>query len=76
MKDDGVVMAACDHDEMVAQRRAMLRTALQRIVLLRETGPKSAAWHRARVKTMWRLQRQLAAEATMPAQSEQTDDRC
>ncbi|MGQ9612858.1 MAG: hypothetical protein ACUVSL_15195 [Chloroflexus sp.] len=38
--------------------RAALHLALQRIVLLRETGPKSAAWQRARMRTMWRLQQQ------------------
>ncbi|WP_298404423.1 hypothetical protein [uncultured Chloroflexus sp.] len=62
-------------DEMIAQRRALLRTALQRIVLLRETGPKSAAWHRARIKTMWRLQQQLADDAAASRHSEQTHDR-
>ncbi|MFN3374016.1 MAG: hypothetical protein ACK44M_10655 [Chloroflexus sp.] len=65
-----------DHlDEMIAQRRALLRTALQRIVLLRETGPKSAAWHRARIKTMWRLQQQLADDTAASSRSEQTHDR-
>lgn len=38
------------------QRRvAHLRKLLQQAVLLRETGPKSAAWHRARKQTIWRL---------------------
>jgi uncharacterized coiled-coil DUF342 family protein len=48
-----------------------LREALHRVVLLRETGPKSAAWHRARVQTIWRLHTMLAeqreqAEAPAP----------
>lgn len=68
-------MATDDTGEMMAQRRALLRTALQRIVLLRETGPKSAAWHRARVKTMWRLQQQLADDAAATKHPEQTHDR-
>jgi predicted cupin superfamily sugar epimerase len=34
---------------------ARLRTALQKVVLLRETGPKSAAWHRARIQTIWHI---------------------
>lgn len=34
-----------------------LSSSLRRVVLLRETGPKSAAWHRARVATIWRLHR-------------------
>ncbi len=62
-------------DEMIAQRRALLRTALQRIVLLRETGPKSAAWHQARIKTMWRLQQQLADDSAASRHSEHTHDR-
>jgi hypothetical protein len=32
-----------------------LKLALRRVVLLRETGPKSAVWHRARVQMIWRL---------------------
>jgi hypothetical protein len=39
-----------------------LREALHRVVLLRETGPKSAAWHRARVQTIWRLHTMLAEQ--------------
>jgi uncharacterized coiled-coil DUF342 family protein len=39
-----------------------LNAALRRVVLLRETGPKSAAWHRARVQTIWRLHKQLERE--------------
>ena len=34
---------------------------VHRLILMRETGPKSAAWHRARVQTIWRLQQKLAA---------------
>jgi hypothetical protein len=30
------------------------------LILMRETGPKSAAWHRARTRMLWRLQRQIA----------------
>jgi hypothetical protein len=48
-------------------RRGRLTQSLRRVVLLRETGPKSAAWHRARAQTIWRLHRMLerqAAEAT------------
>lgn len=39
-----------------------LNAALRRVVLLRETGPKSAAWQRARVETIWRLHSLLDAE--------------
>lgn len=47
-----------ERDEPVT-RKASLRRSLRRVVLLRETGPKSAAWHRARVATIWRLHRLL-----------------
>lgn len=38
-----------------------IAAAVRQLVLMKETGPKSAAWHRARVQTIWRLQRALAA---------------
>ncbi len=37
-----------------------LREQIRKLILMKETGPKSAAWHRARVQTIWRLQRKLA----------------
>jgi hypothetical protein len=59
-------------------RAARLDSSLRRVVLLRETGPKSAAWHRARVRTIWRLHRLLEQPAAPqpppreePAPSEQ-----
>ncbi len=41
-----------------------LRGQIRKLILMKETGPKSAAWHRARVQTIWRLQRQVAAKST------------
>lgn len=38
-----------------------VRDDIRRLVLMKETGPKSAAWHCARVRTIWRLQRRLDA---------------
>ncbi len=35
--------------------------ALRQVVLLRETGPKSAAWQRARQQTIWHLHALLDA---------------
>jgi hypothetical protein len=46
-------------------KAARLRESVQRLVLLKETGPKSAAWHRARVRSIWRLHRAL--ESLPPA---------
>lgn len=45
-----------DRDEQT-DSAARLNGSLRRVVLLKETGPKSAAWHRARVRTIWRLHR-------------------
>lgn len=42
-----------------AAERARLLDRVRRLVLMRETGPKSAAWHRARVNAIWRLQHTL-----------------
>jgi len=60
-------------NEVLIDRQAnAIRIALQRIVLLRETGPKSAAWQRARIKMMWRLRQQLLADTT-PRQVDEHD---
>jgi hypothetical protein len=47
-------------DTARAERIARLQTYAQALILMKETGPKSAAWHRARVRTLWRLQQQIA----------------
>lgn len=44
------------HDARIAR----LQSYAQSLILMKETGPKSAAWHRARVRTLWRLQQQIA----------------
>ncbi len=47
-----------EHEQHEPETRAdRLRGARRQVVLLRETGPKSAAWHRARAATIWRLHR-------------------
>ena len=38
-----------------------IAATVHQLILMRETGPKSRAWHRARVQTIWRLQQRLAA---------------
>lgn len=52
------------------QQLGDLRGSLRRVVLLRETGPKSAAWHRARVRTIWRLHQLIAGEHPPPPQDD------
>lgn len=43
-------------DKEAAER---LRQQIRQLILLRETGPKSAAWQAARSQLIWRLQAQL-----------------
>lgn len=52
-----------------------LQDTVRQLVLMKETGPKSAAWHRARVQMIWRLHRKLdqrAASAETNASFDQT----
>ncbi|HEX9370496.1 MAG TPA: hypothetical protein VF897_05795 [Roseiflexaceae bacterium] len=37
-------------------RRQQIEKQVQQLILLRETGPKSARWHAARARLIWRLQ--------------------
>ena len=42
-----------------SERNQQLRRQIQQLILLRETGPKSAAWHAARARLIWRLHDEL-----------------
>jgi hypothetical protein len=46
----------------VGNRREQLRSQLRQLILLRETGPKSAAWHAARARLIWRLHDEIKRE--------------
>ena len=48
--------------QFVGNQREQLRTRLRQLILLRETGPKSVAWHAARVNLIWRLHDELARD--------------
>jgi hypothetical protein len=49
-----------------------LRNRLRRLILMRETGPKSAAWHAARMRMIWRLHDELRqAEELEPRTEDQ-----
>lgn len=48
-----------DHRSKMEERKR-LRLQEQRLILMKETGPKSAAWQRARLATLWRIQQRLA----------------
>lgn len=54
-----------------------LRRTLRQLVLMKETGPQSAAWQRARLRMIWRLQRRLSAMEQRPVSpSEQPRGEC
>jgi hypothetical protein len=38
-----------------AARIAAITARTRQLILMRETGPKRPAWHRARVQLIWRL---------------------
>jgi hypothetical protein len=64
--------------QFVNNQREQLRTRLRQLILLRETGPKSAAWHAARVNLIWRLHAELARaseDAGTEEQEPRTEDR-
>ncbi|HEY0733634.1 MAG TPA: hypothetical protein VGD69_01910 [Herpetosiphonaceae bacterium] len=46
-----------------------LQDTVRQLVLMKETGPKSAAWHRARVQMIWRLHRRLERRAAASDES-------
>lgn len=50
-------------------RAQMLRRQLQQLILLRETGPKSAAWHAARTRMIWRLHDEIKRDAAAPTET-------
>jgi hypothetical protein len=49
-----------DMEKLAVTRR--INDSLRRVVLLRETGPKSAAWQHARKQTIWRLHARLESQ--------------
>ena len=53
-------------------RAQHLRRQLQQLILLRETGRNSAAWHAARTRMIWRLHGEIerAAAPTPEAPAE------
>ncbi len=53
-------------------RKARLNDALRRVVLLRETGPRSTAWQRARKTTIWWLHREMERADAANAEEEQS----
>lgn len=48
-----------DFDLSPAERIAHLRYRIHQLILMRETGPKRAGWHEARMRLIWRLHAEL-----------------
>ena len=46
------------------KQRDRLHARLRQLILMRETGPKRAAWHEARMRLIWRLHDRLRQAAT------------
>ena len=49
-------------EEAPSARQEQLRSRLRQLILMRETGPKRAAWHAARARLIWRLHAELQQE--------------
>jgi len=54
-------------EQYLIDRQEQLRVQLRQLILLRETGPKSARWHAARARLIWRLQDELKRVEGQPA---------
>lgn len=50
-----------------------IAATVHQLILMRETGPKSRAWHRARVQTIWRLQQRLTGPQLSSEAAEQRE---
>lgn len=60
---------------MKQTRTDYLNAALQRLILLRETGPKSTSWQRARKEAIWRLHALLEAQQHEERNKERADEK-
>ena len=50
-------------EEAPSSNQERLRRQLRQLILMRETGPKRAAWHAARARLIWRLHAEIQQEA-------------
>ena len=50
-------------EDAATSKQERLRARLRQLILMRETGPKRAAWHTARARLIWRLHAELQHEA-------------
>jgi hypothetical protein len=61
-------------DDSITSKREQLRARLRQLILMRETGPKRAAWHMARARLIWRLHAELEREAELSNPAEQRQE--
>jgi len=54
-------------EEQPSSNQERLRAQLRQLILMRETGPKRAAWHAARARLIWRLHQEIKREADAEA---------
>jgi hypothetical protein len=53
--------------------KEQLRARLRQLILMRETGPKRAAWHAARARLIWRLHDEIAREQATSSNDEEAE---
>ena len=58
-------------NEELSSRRQNLHARLRQLILMRETGPKRAAWHAARARMIWRLHDELRQAGELEARTTQ-----
>jgi len=65
-------------EEEPISKQQRLQAKLRQLILMRETGPKRAAWHTARARLIWRLhaeiQQAVDADATEQTAYEATHE--
>jgi hypothetical protein len=63
-------------NEELRSRRQELHARLRQLILMRETGPKRAAWHAARARLIWRLHDELrqVGEIESPGDDQESSD--
>jgi hypothetical protein len=60
-------------EESASQRQKQLHARLRQLILMRETGPKRAAWHEARMRLIWRLHDELRQAAETEAEQPESE---
>ena len=59
-------------EEAPSSHQERLRARLRQLILMRETGPKRAAWQAARARLIWRLHAEIQQEACADVGREMT----